>query len=1255
MANRFLNNIRINDAYTFPASDGNDGQVITTDGAGNLAFENVSPDAASVIYRDNFTGDGNTASFDLQNPITDEDQTQIYIDGVYQEKDTYSVSGSTITFTTAPLNGHSVEVISISSINTGPTVLYQDNFTGNGNDTAFTLGQIIDNEIKTFIFLNGVYQFKNTYTLDGTTLTFDTAPANGVSIEVISIASATQSDSLQAGAVIIPIKNTHTASISKGTPVYITGNVGASERLQIAPADASNSAKMPAAGLLLTTLAVNELGYAITGGYLRNITTDTIDGTSTTSNDTVYVKAGGGLTMTKPTGSNLIQNIAKVARSASGSAGSLIVSSILRTNDIPNLTTGKIWVGDSNTVESTVIHLDESNNRLGINNTSPSYSLDVTGDANISSNVIVGGNLTVQGTETILNTQTVEVEDNILQLNTTQGSPDTATATTSGISIYRGSGVTPASFIFDDADDTWDLTNNLIVASSASDIAFFKSSQATTTNVYITNTNATANNTANLYFAPANNIAGSYIKSTAIEDFSTSANRTSDLRFGVRKDGTFNEAVIIDSSGNSTFAGSVTIEGGELYLGKADTASGHLNSYEVMTFNIDTDNDDTNRYFAFYANGASGSGTELLKILETGNSTFSGIVTVSGTYFTVGGQGYIRSDDSGYLHLQGGTTGTRFFNNSNTTALFTILDNGNATFAGNVTISQPANGSDAILSLISKSGAGNSRTSTIEYDADNEYMYFKNAGTTVATMTSGGNVGIGTTSPNNYAGYTTLTFDGTTGGFLDFESNGTRVGSFLFNNASGVLKTQTAIPLVFATSDTERMRIDSSGNVGIGGSAGDGYRLQVLGTSQNSTTISMTYIGVGAGALKMTSNGAMAFGVDNANGSTERMRIESNGNLLLKGTGVTSLLKFDSSSYGQILSTSNILYYDIDTQVFRNSAGTSEKMRLDSSGNVIVGGTAVDSAGSFSLQSNGIVRGVLASGTVGDTLINAISGVSNGFQITNDASNNQTYKFHSTGGERMRITPDGGGSFAIIKAQQGTYNSVAALSLYGTNPNAYGGSVVSRSSILSQTDGTAFGANLIFKVNNTSNVEQERMRITSGGDIRVTGGSYYNTSGITYVGLNAEFEFVDAQGSPTKRFRPGVDNSFDLGDSSRRWDDLWATNAAIQTSDRNEKNTIKETDLGLDFINKLKPVSYIWNNKTRTHYGLIAQDVQEVLEDISKDTKDFAGFIKADISEEKDNSKHSYGLRYNEFISPMIKAIQELKAEIETLKTQING
>ena len=78
-----------------------------------------------------------------------------------------------------------------------------------------------------------------------------------------------------------------------------------------------------------------------------------------------------------------------------------------------------------------------------------------------AANLTVSGDLIVNGTTTTLNTTTVEVEDNILQLNTTQGTPDTATAATSGISIYRGDGVTQASLIFDDADDRWDLTNHL--------------------------------------------------------------------------------------------------------------------------------------------------------------------------------------------------------------------------------------------------------------------------------------------------------------------------------------------------------------------------------------------------------------------------------------------------------------------------------------------------------------------------------------------------------------------------------------------------------------------------------------------------------------------------------------------------------------------------------------------------------------------------------------------------------------------------
>jgi hypothetical protein len=190
MAKRFLSNIRINDAYTFPASDGTNNQVIKTDGSGNLSFGQLSADSASVMYKDTFTGDGSTTGFTLSNALNDEVQSNIYIDGVYQSKSTYSVSGTAITFSTAPLSGHEIEVISTTGINSGPTAIYTDTFTANGSATAFTLGQTVHSENQTIVFLNGVYQFKGTYTLSGTTLTLDTAPSNGVSIEVMSIGSA---------------------------------------------------------------------------------------------------------------------------------------------------------------------------------------------------------------------------------------------------------------------------------------------------------------------------------------------------------------------------------------------------------------------------------------------------------------------------------------------------------------------------------------------------------------------------------------------------------------------------------------------------------------------------------------------------------------------------------------------------------------------------------------------------------------------------------------------------------------------------------------------------------------------------------------------------------------------------------------------------------------------------------------------------------------------------------------------------------
>ncbi len=70
----------------------------------------------SNIYVDTFTGDGSTVAFTASQSISTENNTQIYIDGVYQSKSNYSTSGTTVTFTTAPPNGSAVEMIHVKSI-----------------------------------------------------------------------------------------------------------------------------------------------------------------------------------------------------------------------------------------------------------------------------------------------------------------------------------------------------------------------------------------------------------------------------------------------------------------------------------------------------------------------------------------------------------------------------------------------------------------------------------------------------------------------------------------------------------------------------------------------------------------------------------------------------------------------------------------------------------------------------------------------------------------------------------------------------------------------------------------------------------------------------------------------------------------------------------------------------------------------------------------------------------------------------------
>lgn len=155
------------------------------------------------------------------------------------------------------------------------------------------------------------------------------------------------------GATQQECRNDTVSTITKGTPVYIVGYSG--NRVLIAPAEAGNSAKMPAVGLLETDIAASSNGHYTILGVAKNL-----DTTGYQVNETLYVGTNGGLTNVRPTGATtLIQNIGKVVNV--GANGEILVMGPGRSNDVPNTITARtgLYTNDANGIR--LYDLDSSN------------------------------------------------------------------------------------------------------------------------------------------------------------------------------------------------------------------------------------------------------------------------------------------------------------------------------------------------------------------------------------------------------------------------------------------------------------------------------------------------------------------------------------------------------------------------------------------------------------------------------------------------------------------------------------------------------------------------------------------------------------------------------------------------------------------------------------------------------------------------------------------------------------------------------
>ena len=119
-----------------------------------------------------------------------------------------------------------------------------------------------------------------------------------------------------AGPVYIHCRNGSGGTLAKGTPVYITGNVGDTATVIVAAADAADLNKMPAIGVLDAAIANNADGHVVISGEITQMDTN-----GYAINSPLYVAEGGGYTITPPTNK---QPVGRVTRGNSHT-GALVV------------------------------------------------------------------------------------------------------------------------------------------------------------------------------------------------------------------------------------------------------------------------------------------------------------------------------------------------------------------------------------------------------------------------------------------------------------------------------------------------------------------------------------------------------------------------------------------------------------------------------------------------------------------------------------------------------------------------------------------------------------------------------------------------------------------------------------------------------------------------------------------------------------------------------------------------------------------
>ena len=333
----------------------------------------------------------------------------------------------------------------------------------------------------------------------------------------------------------------------------------------------------------------------------------------------------------------------------------------------------------------------------------------------------------------------------------------------------------------------------------------------------------------------------------------------------------------------------------------------------------------------------------------------------------------------------------------------------------------------------------------------------------------------------------------------------------------------------------------------------------------------------------------------------------------------------------------------------------------------------------------------------GDTLFAAFTNINTMFSTTTKLSNGDLNINGVNIGKANNYGSTAVGEFALnVNTSNGLDNtavgwSALSLNTTGDNNTAIGSNAMRNSSGSNVNDNTAVGISVLESTTGENNTGigsvALRNNTTGNGNTAIGVATLYSNqirSNNTALGTFALYNNTLWSNCTGLGYDAQVDgsNQVQLGNASTT---PYAYQALSNRSDLRDKTEVRNTVLGLDFINELRPVDYKWDiredyrnempiqgelseedfktimdewlesckidnlihdgthTRTRYHHGLIAQEVQDVIE---ASGVDFGGFQDHKVNGGGD----VLSIGYTELIAPMIKAIQELTARINVLE-----